>query len=181
MEKLISAIWYIRLTFFYHLVPQRRKTIGRFWIRTQVLLHRQDYSNLNFFFHFTPKNVLTPPFREIAEAPQDIGQTSRLSSKSLNTDLDLGPFVSKMLKQIVVVVVFGLVQAQAKNVALVIGGYGGGNSVEIITDTKVIQRRQSDLHMGTCIMTTGHQPVANAKKLLQAFIYKYVHTGLFFN
>jgi hypothetical protein len=39
-----------------------------------------------------------------------------------------------MLKQILVVVVLGLVAAQAKNVALVIGGYGGGNSVEIITD-----------------------------------------------
>jgi hypothetical protein len=43
--------------------------------------------------------------------------------------------------------------AQAKNVAVIIGGYGGGNSVEVITDGKV-----------------GVDPGINLLKLLGAYL-----------
>jgi len=42
-----------------------------------------------------------------------------------------------MLKEVLIFAVISLIQVQAKNVALVIGGYGGQNTIEVITDKKV--------------------------------------------
>jgi hypothetical protein len=41
------------------------------------------------------------------------------------------------MNKVLILAAFCLIGIDAKNVALVIGGYGGGNSVEIITENKV--------------------------------------------
>ena len=69
---------------------------------------------------------------EITQRRQNFVNVERSSLKTVRRQ-----FSAKMLKKFFILVLLGLIEAQAKNVALVIGGYGGGNSVEVVTDTKV--------------------------------------------